>query len=336
MPFASTIGHGRILSLVARAIARGTLPPAILLAGPRGIGKRRVAQAIAEVFNCLDPVRGPLEIDACGRCAACARVGRGIHPDVLVVEPDDKGTIAIDTIRDVIKRCGYRPFEGRRRVVVLDDADAMGVDPQSALLKTLEEPPPGSVFVLVSSRPDALLPTVRSRCPRLRFAALSSREVARVLERDHGYTPADAQAAALDADGSVGRALEARASDAAQAVSDAQALLTLVVREADGSRRIQFVKDLFPKKSTPASEREHLAARLRALASLLRDVSLIRIGVSRDALANGDREADLVRLAERVDMDRASHGYTIVDQALGALERNANAKVVADWTVLQL
>jgi DNA polymerase-3 subunit delta' len=334
--FAGIIGHGRILSLVARAIARDTLPPAILLAGPRGIGKRRVAQAIAEAFNCLEPVHTPLEIDACGRCPACGRVGRGLHPDVLVVEPDDKGTIAIDTIRDVIRGCAYRPFEGRRRVVIVDDADAMGIDPQSALLKTLEEPPPGSVFVLVSSRPDALLPTVRSRCPRLRLSALSNAEVALILERDHGYTPADARAAALDADGSVARALEARAGDSVQAASDAQDLLTLVVRETDGSRRIQFVKELFPKKGSPASEREHLAARLRALASLLRDVSLIRIGVSRDALANGDREEDLARLAQRVDIDRAAHGYAVVDQALAALERNANAKVVADWTVLQL
>lgn len=336
MPFANIVGHQRVLALAARAVARESLPPALILAGPRGVGKRRVAQAVAQAFNCLQPERTSFEVDGCGRCAACTRIARGIHPDVVVVEPDDKGTITIDTIRDVVKRCAYRPFEGRRRVVIIDDADAMDTDPQSALLKTLEEPPQGSVFILVSSRPDALLPTVRSRCPRLRFGALTAADVATVLEREHGYTSADARTAALDADGSVARALEARAGDPAQAREDACDLLALVARESDGSRRIQFVKDLFPKKATPASERDHLAVRLRALAALLRDLSLIWIGVSREALANADREDVLTRLASRFDAERASRGYTLVDQALVALERNANAKVVADWTVLHL
>src|SRR6185436_2420412 len=113
----------------------------------------------------------------------------------------------------VIDRAGYRPFEGRRRVVIVDEADAMVAQAQNALLKTLEEPPSASIFLLVSSMPDALLPTVRSRCPKLRFGTLSPTEVAQVLVRDHGYAEADARAAAVDAAGSVGRALSAESAD---------------------------------------------------------------------------------------------------------------------------
>ena len=95
-------------------------------------------------------------------------------------------------------------------MVIIDEADAMVAAAQNALLKTLEEPPSASIFVLVSSIPDALLPTVRSRCSRLRFAALSPAEVTEVLMRDHGYTEQDARAVAVDAEGSVGRALAGR------------------------------------------------------------------------------------------------------------------------------
>ncbi len=102
-----------------------------------------------------------------------------MHADVLVVEPGDTGAIKVEQVRDAIDRTAYRPFEGRRRVVIIDEADALAVAAQNALLKTLEEPPPASVFVLVTSRPDVLLPTVRSRCQRLRFGRLAPGEVAR-------------------------------------------------------------------------------------------------------------------------------------------------------------
>src|SRR5204863_1502376 len=104
------------------------------------------------------------DVDACGECASCRRIARGVHQDVLTIEPGDTGTIKIEQVRDVIDRAGYRPFEGRRRVVIVDEADAMVAPAQNALLKTLEEPPSASVFILISSTPDALLPTVRSRC----------------------------------------------------------------------------------------------------------------------------------------------------------------------------
>ena len=174
MPFRDVIGHPRLVSLLSRAVARGTVPPSLLFAGPAGVGKRRVATALAESLNCLQPVTNlpELERDACGQCASCRRIARGMHPDVIVLEPGDSGSIKIEAVRDVVDRASYRPFEGRRRVVIIDDADALVAPAQNALLKTLEEMPAASIFLLVSALPDALLPTVRSRCPRLRFAPL--------------------------------------------------------------------------------------------------------------------------------------------------------------------
>jgi DNA polymerase III subunit delta' len=341
MPFASIVGHRRLITLIARAIAQQTLPPSLLIAGPAGIGKRRVATAIAEAVNCLQPrtlamADGTTGIDACGECAACRRIARGIHPDVLVVEPNDKGNIGVDEVRDPIDRSGYRPFEGRRRVVIVDPADALMPFAQNALLKTLEEPPSSSMFILVSSIADTLLPTVLSRCVRLRFAPLKAGEVADVLMRDHDYAEADARAAAADADGSVGQALTADSADLASARPAAQQLLEQAARVTDPARRVDAVKDLVGKKSTPAAERQQLAVCLRVAASLLRDAGVLASNGDARLLANPDLEGVVRRLATSYTPERAMRAFGAVDEALAALRTNASAKLVADWLVLRL
>ena len=335
--FSSVIGHRRLLTLLSRAIARNTLPPALLLAGPAGVGKRRVALAIARAVNCLEPaVTSEFEREACGKCASCRRIERAVHPDVILIEPGDTGSIKIEAVRDVIDRAGYRPFEARRRVVIIDEADALVDAGQNALLKTLEEMPPASIFVLVSSLPDALLPTVRSRCPRLRFGPLSAAEVAQVLVRDHRYSESDARAAAADADGSVGRALAADSTGLAEAREDARRLLQQAAKTDDPARRLDAAKDLSGTKGTSASDREQMATCLRALASLLRDLGILATGADRRTLANGDLESQLEGLTSTFDHKRSLKAYAAVDEALAALERNASPKVVADWLVLQL
>ncbi|HZM94792.1 MAG TPA: DNA polymerase III subunit delta' [Vicinamibacterales bacterium] len=335
--FSSVIGHRRLLTLLSRAIARNTLPPALLLAGPAGVGKRRVALAIARAVNCLEPaVTSEFEREACGKCASCRRIERAVHPDVILLEPGDTGSIKIEVVRDVVDRAGYRPFEARRRVVIIDEADALVDAGQNALLKTLEEMPPASIFVLVSSLPDALLPTVRSRCPRLRFGPLSAAEVAQVLVRDHRYSESDARAAAADADGSVGRALAADSTGLAEAREDARRLLQQAAKTDDPARRLDAAKDLSGTKGTSASDREQMATCLRALASLLRDLGILATGADRRTLANGDLESQLEGLTSTFDHKRSLKAYAAVDEALAALERNASPKVVADWLVLQL
>jgi len=342
VPFRDIIGHRRLVSLLSRAVARETLPPALLFAGGSGVGKRRTAVALAETINCLHPVvTADIERDACGKCPSCKRIARAVHPDVIIVEPGDTGTIKIEQVRDVVDRAGYRPFEGRRRVVVIDEADALVPAAQNALLKTLEEPPSASVFVLVSSMPDALLSTVRSRLPRLRFAPLLAADVAAALMRDHEYAESDARAAAADADGSIGRALAAESADLAGAREMARQLLEQTARTSDPTRRLDVARLLTP--ATPAqarrssgNERDQLAACLRALASLLRDLGILATRADTRVLANADLASQLEALTPSYGSERSMRAYTAVDQALGALERNASPKVVADWLVLQL
>src|SRR4051812_28422227 len=152
MPFRD-LGHRRLAALLARSVARDSLPPSLIFSGPAGPDMRETALAIAQAIYCLAPVGKGDDRDACGTCAACTRIARGVHPDVLVIEPGDNGSIKVDQIREAIDRAGFRPFEGRRRAVIIDQADTMMPGAQSALLKTLEEPPPSSIFILVTARP---------------------------------------------------------------------------------------------------------------------------------------------------------------------------------------
>ena len=256
-------------------------------------------------------------------------------PTWSVIEPGETGTIKIEPVRDVIDRANYRPFEGRRRVVIVDEADALVDAAQNALLKTLEEPPQASVFILVSSMPDALLATVRSRCRPLRFGELAPADVAATLMRDHEYDEADARAAAAEAGGSIGRALAAGGVDLTEARGAAQRLLNQAARVSDPGRRLETVRGL-TGKATGAAERDQMATCLRAMASLLRDVGLLASRADPGSLANPDLQDDLRRLSAAFDSERSMRAFGAVDRALAALDRNVNPKVVADWLVLQL
>ena len=343
MPFRAITGHRPLLELLARATARDTLPPSLVFAGPGGVGKRLTAVALAQALNCDRPtayhVHGdtggdaPTSAgkDACGECAPCKRIARGVHADVLVVEPGDSGTIKLDQVREAIDRTAYRPFEGRRRLVMIDGADALNVEAQNALLKTLEEPPPASVFVLVTDRPDMLLPTVRSRCQRLRFGPLSPADVAAVLVRDHDMSDSEAHAAAAAADGSIGRALDGSAEDAMEARDAAAALLKGAAASTDPLRRLQGAKAL-----VGTADRDELSRRLLAMSSLLRDLGVLQSQADARTLANADLQPQLQSLLRSFDRDRTLHAFSAVDRALWALDRNASPKIVADWLALNI
>jgi DNA polymerase-3 subunit delta' len=338
VPFRDVVGHRTLVTLLSRAADSGAILPTLLFAGPSGVGKRLVAVATAQALNCVKPRRdaSTLPLDACGTCAVCDRIARGVHPDVPLIGPGESGSIKIDPVREVIERAAYLPFEARRRVVIIDEADALVVPAQHALLKTLEEPPSASMFLLITSRPDALLPTVQSRCPRLRFRPLGPEEVTAALVA-RGKSDAEARAIAATAEGSVGRAFDASADDLIEARAAAMRVLAQAAQTQEPRRRIESARDLLANAGGGgAGDREAVATTLRAMASLLRDAALLGTRADRRGLANSDMLPELERLSGAFSGERGVQAFGVVDQALAALERNAGAKVVADWVVVSL
>jgi DNA polymerase-3 subunit delta' len=331
MPFRDIAGHAPLRALIATAAGRGTLPPSLMFAGPAGVGKHMTAVALAQFVNCTQPVDG----DACGECQSCRRIARRVHADVLYVEPGDTGAIKIEQIRDVVERSGYRPFEGRRRFIIIDQAEAMVGPAQDALLKTLEEPPNATTFILVTASPGTLLPTILSRCQRLRFGRLSPSDVADVLVGAHQFASADAHAAAAMSDGSVGRALEGATEAFVDARNAALQLLEIVAGDPPPARRLQGSVGL-PGAGRGKADRDALAQSLAALSSLLRDLAALSAQADARALANGDLQPALQRLQRAFDADRVLRAFGAVDKALDALGRNASPKIVADWLAFQI
>ena len=333
------IGHRRLTTLLARAIERESLPPTLLFAGPPGIGKWAVAGATAQAVNCLHPVRWPndyLAIDACGTCRACNRVARGVHVDVIALAPDERASIKIDVVREVLERTSFRPFEGKRRFVLIREADTLEPQAQNSLLKSLEEPPPGTIFILTTAVPGALLPTVRSRCMRLRFGRLTSAEVSAALVRDHDRSESEAREAAPLSDGSVGQALALADNDLTALRDAAMLLLRHTAERADTQSRVQAASALWSGPSKKERRREDLAVVLRLVASMLRDLEAINAGAAASVLANPVLAGDLKSLARAFTGDRARDAFGAVDRALTALERNAGTKLVAEWLAVQV
>jgi DNA polymerase-3 subunit delta' len=203
---------------------------------------------------------------------------------------------------------------------------------QDALLKTLEEPPPSAIFILVSAYPDVLLQTVISRCRRLRFGPLSERDVARVLVERAGMDLIAAKALAAASGGSVARALAERAGDLGDDRDAAMAVLAATRRGVGEQLKASAA---LAKNTSDRRDREALGARLDVLRSLVRDLGAIA-AKRPDAVANGDLADDLQKIAAGFDLARTSRAYSVLAQAETSLDRNASPKIVADWIGLAL
>ncbi|HEX7835841.1 MAG TPA: hypothetical protein VF469_00180, partial [Kofleriaceae bacterium] len=167
------VGQERAVAQLCRSIERGRVPHASLFSGPPGAPLVDAAIALAMALSCQRAPGQGCDADPDAMCAACAKIASGIHPDVVTLVREGAAQIVpIESVRNqVIARIGFPPHEGAIRMFIVEEASAMAPPAANALLKTLEEPPGRTLFVLCTTAPDQLLPTIRSRCQRVRFAA---------------------------------------------------------------------------------------------------------------------------------------------------------------------
>jgi DNA polymerase-3 subunit delta' len=314
------VGQAPALALLRGALARGRVAHAYAFVGPPGVGRRLAALGFAQA--CLCPRRG------CGACRVCRRVAAGHHPDCQVLVPtppkdNPRGlpALRIGEIRELQRLASLAPLEGPRKVFILDDADRMTLPTAQALLKTLEEPPPRTLLILVVAHPRVLPPTVLSRCQLVRFRPLEVKDAAGLL-RARGADAETAELLARLSRGQVG--LVASADLAALREQRAAALALLGVAPPLLVARLDEV----------APDRATVAAWLETYAVWYRDALCLAAGAPPALLVNADHLDELASLARRASVPGLVRAWTVIKTAWLGLEGNVNPRLALEHVLL--
>ena len=282
------------------------IAPAYLFIGPDGVGKRLAALEFSKALNCEHT-----KDEACDHCAACGRISRGVHPDVHQVSPQGAlALIRVDDIRSLLGRVGLRPYMGRWQVAIIDGADRLNEESGNLLLKTLEEPPRQTRFVLLTSQPDDCLPTIVSRCERVRFQRLEPSLIERLLVSQQAE-PAVAAAVSRMAQGSLARAAQL----AAQWPSYQQMMAQLGRPEPSA-----WLEWPVP------TERDAVARWLAGSIAWLRDVSMAAAGD--DSLLQHAGTAAIRQQAQRLDPEACAASAVRMIHLSESLEQLVSPRMV--------
>lgn len=315
MPFADVIGHDHPKKLLQAAMSSDRLAHAYLFHGEDRIGKRLLAVRVAQALLC-DVVSNPA--DGCGACRSCVQIESRSHPDFNVIHPDPEQTtpqIKIEQIRDLEQQIIYRPLIGDRKICLIDDADRMTIGAANALLKTLEEPPDHSLFLLVSGRAFALPATIRSRCQTLRFAAPAQTQIEAALILRRNLSPADARFLAILSEGRIGEALD---SDVEAMKSRQHEYSTLLAPSA-----LYSISHLLNTAET-LSKTDRAGEALAWLQRWLRDILTVAVGGAIDHVLDLDRREMFATLAENVHVDALIDLLQHIDELQRQSTRNLN------------
>jgi len=168
--FEEVVGQEYVVRSIQNAIKEGKVGHAYLFCGPRGTGKTTMARLLAKAVNCTDPEHAP-----CGVCENCVAANNGTHPDIIEINAANE--THVEDIRDLIERSRLAPMQGRHKIYIIDEVHQLSSAASSALLKTLEEPPENVIFILATTDPQKLLPTIISRCQRFDFTRVKKEQI---------------------------------------------------------------------------------------------------------------------------------------------------------------
>ena len=312
--FETLIGNQPVKSFIARLLQNGRFPNAMLFAGPSGVG--------------------------CGECAACQRAGRLTipksdkrddfkevifteHPDVGMIVPFNRN-ILVDSIRNLETEAHFRPYEARARVFIVDNADKMNDAASNALLKTLEEPASTSYLILVTSRPDSLLQTIRSRCQTIRFAPVAAKEIESHLIASGKFAADDAAFAARLSGGSVAKAI---GTDVEKMRAARDAMLGVI--ENVLTKRVAAALQT-AERMNDAKNKDDFEENLGILESLIRDVWLLSNGAAADSLTNADIAASLRSIASGANPSSFARWINEIELMREHFAVNINRKIATD------
>jgi len=335
--FSELLGNNQIKNILRRMLEKQRVPRSLLFAGAEGVGKKRFALELAKSFVCLTPQN----LEACGKCAACRRAenfnfprsdDREAHKEVIFSEFPDIGlvipfnkNILVDAVRDLEKEANFRPFEAKARFFIIDDAEKMNDAASNALLKTLEEPVQTSYIFLISSRPDSLLQTIRSRCQTIRFAPIDAREIEEKILSTEKFSPVDAALVARLSAGSIGRALD---FDLEKFRAKRETMLGALEGLAGRPNHLSLLRT--GEELNDAKNKDDYEFYLEILQTLIHDVWVLRHDANEKLAVNLDLLPPLRKLSEKIDGKRLAAWLGEIEVLRETLAVNVNRKIATD------
>ena len=323
-------GQNNAVRQLIASLESDRLSHAYLLVGPPKVGKFTTAIKLAQSVNCLR------EKYPCESCKQCERIALGQHPDVRILgfqhKSDSKEETGIDEIRDIEHQAFLQPYEGKCRVFIVDDAERMTVEASNALLKTLEDPPPQCLFILISSAEESLLPTIKSRCSKIQFAAVSEHTIQSFLIDRHRVDENHAAKLARLSRGRIGWAIDTLTNSVILEQRDTE--VTRLLSLMDGTLEQRFyaaadVANLFYNDRTQAK------AILDIWMELWRDLLLMK-EYSSDFLYNEDFRDSLNQQIGRYSSLQITNYIRCISNTIKSLDANANARLALEVLMFQM
>ncbi len=325
------VGNQRMVEI----LRRGQLPGASLFTGPEGVGKKTLALSLAALANCKEDTRE----ESCGKCSSCVKEAAGHHSDILLFQPHknlirigksardlkksgkdlQKSGRGLNTIRPLNQEVQFRPFEGRLRFFIIDQAETMTEEAANCILKTLEEPPETSRIILITSFPHRLLPTIRSRCQAFPFHPLDREEIQRYLE-DH-LTQDHLEMRASLAEGSIATALSVDLDEMLEQRDRMLGLLTSWCEQESFEALYKQCEQ--PPLRSELKTREGVRHYLNLLQRIGEDLSFLQVNTP-ERLVNQDRLEDLQKVSEGVELNWVRDFLYHVDRARREIDHYVN------------
>jgi len=303
------LGNTPTLETIKKQLEQGCLPHSMLFVGIQGIGKRTLADFTAMAANCL--VGRP---DFCGQCQSCRKITENYHPDVKHYEPEGQ-FIKIAQMRELSREVFFRPFEGKCRFFIVDEADKMNLESANSILKTLEEPPESSHLILISNKPNELLTTIRSRCQLYRFGSLPPSNIEQVLSRKLNHSVEDLPLLSRISQGSIGRALSLDLKEYKKSRQELFNLLEVCSQNFLYTRAAKSTAAL-------AREKEEFGNKIEILYSLLRDLFLLKADSTSELITHLDIRGKLLSLCANLSFQQIADGTEALHHIEIGVRRN--------------
>lgn len=337
--FDALIGNDGNKDLLQRLAANSRVPHSLLFAGPEGVGKKLFALELARLLLCPD--------GGCGSCSICSRIGvfdipkpekgeefdavfLSEHPDVGIVVPY-KRNLRVGAIRELEREAHFRPFEAGKRIFIINDADKMNDSAANALLKTLEEPPSTTYLILITSRPDSLLQTIRSRCQMIRFAPVPAAEIESLLVRTGRFTDDDASVAARVSGGCPGKALALDVEWFRQTRDSMVGIIRAALVAENLSSMLVTSEEMNDAKSKDRYEET-----IAILETLVRDVFALSKGAEHNSILNSEIVLELQTLISNASTSKIERWIADIEELQFNYLVNINRKIATDGLFVKM